>query len=231
MAKATAQGVNHFDSVAGEYDRLLPQHIQQHYRRKRVRLIGPLLAGGLGLDVGCGTGALMEALRPHGMVYGADSSTGMIRALLSAGRGEAALSLTDMLPFAEGSFDVVFSVAVLHHVADADRVKKTIREMVRVARPGGKIVIWDHNPKNPYWPSLMKRAPQDTGEERLVPAQEIESALKEAGIAQVRTVQSGFVPEFAPRFLMPCARLMEAVLERMPFARRFGAHNVVVASK
>ena len=41
--------------------------------------------------------------------------------------------------------------------------------MVRVARPGGRILVWDHNPRNPYWGRLMARVPQDTGEERLIP--------------------------------------------------------------
>ena len=43
--------------------------------------------------------------------------------------------------------------------------------------------------------------------------------------------QSGFVPEFVPRALMPLARLAEAVVERTPLLRRFCAHNVVVARK
>jgi ubiquinone/menaquinone biosynthesis C-methylase UbiE len=222
---------DHFDAVADEYDRTLPEHVQEHYRRKRVRVIGPLLNRGTGLDVGCGTGRLMEALKPHGTVTGVDASEGMLRVLREAGRGEAVAASGDRLPFADNRFDVVFSVAVLHHIANPDMVRRTIQEMVRVARPGGAIVIWDHNPKNPYWPRLMKRVPQDTGAERLIPADEIVRALREAGIRGMRVAQSGWVPEFVPRALMPFARLAEAVLERMPLIRRFGAHNVVVATK
>ena len=44
-------------------------------------------------------------------------------------------------------------------------------------------------------------------------------------------MQSGFVPEFVPRLLMPLARLAEAVVERTPLLRRFCAHNVIVATK
>ena len=36
-------------------------------------------------------------------------------------------------------------------------------------RPGGRVLVWDHNPRNPYWGRLMARVPQDTGEERLIP--------------------------------------------------------------
>jgi len=223
--------VRHFDKVAKEYDTLIPEHVRDHYLRKRVRLIGPLLNGGLGLDVGCGTGVLMKALAPYGEVRGADASAGMIRTLTEAGRGEAVEADADNLPFADNSFDVVFCVAVLHHVADPERVRKTIREMIRVAKkPDGKVVIWDHNPKNPYWPVIMKRVPQDTGAERLIPVAEIVQALADAGARQVSCTRSGFVPEFVPRFLMPLARLLEAVLERTPFVKTFGAHNVVTAT-
>lgn len=222
---------SHFDGIAERYDKSLPEHIQSHYRAKRVRLIGPLLKGGEGLDVGCGTGLLMQALKPYGRLVGVDGSPGMVEVLKKNNRGDALVGPTDELPFADGRFDVVFCIAVLHHVAEPMRVRATIQEMVRVARPGGHVVIWDHNPKNPYWPSLMARVPQDTGEERLVPAEEILNDLRSAGIEEARVTRSGFVPEFVPRALMPLAKFGEAMLERLPVVRNYAAHNVVVARK
>ncbi|MBL7133032.1 MAG: class I SAM-dependent methyltransferase [Phycisphaerae bacterium] len=224
--------VQHFDEVAEDYDTLIPRHVRDHYLRKRVKVIGRLLDGGVGLDVGCGTGLLMEALTPYGKVSGVDASAGMIRVLTEAGRGEALQAPSDSLPFGDGRFDVVFCVAVLHHVADPARVRKTIHEMVRVAKPsGGRVLIWDHNPRNPYWPIIMKRVPQDTGRERIIPAAEIERALSQAGAREVRTVRSGFVPDFVPRCLMPIAVLVEAVVERTPLLRAFCAHNIVIATR
>lgn len=225
------ESANHFNAIAGQYDTLLPEHVQAHYRRKRARVIGPLLNGGVGLDVGCGTGALMADLRAHGTLYGVDGSAGMVGMLRRAGRGEAAVAATHLLPFADGRFDVVFSVAVLHHVAAPERVRQTVQEMARVTRPGGHVVVWDHNPRNPYWPSLMKRAPQDTGAERLIPAEEIAAALRLAGLREIRLAESGFVPEFVPRLLMPLARAAEWIVERAPLIHRLAAHNVIVARK
>ncbi len=238
-----SQGPTHFDRVAEQYDAVFPAHITAHYLRKRARLIGALLRGplqgrpeearmgGIGLDVGCGTGTLMEALRPNGTVFGVDNSLGMLGVLRRSGRGEAVAASVEMLPFADASFDVVFCVAALHHLAAPEAVRRAIGEMVRVARPGGALVIWDHNPRNPYWPRLMRRAPQDTGAERLIPAEEIVRALEESGARQVRLMQSGLVPDFVPRPLMPLARLAEAVVERTPLLRRFCAHNVITAIK
>jgi ubiquinone/menaquinone biosynthesis C-methylase UbiE len=222
---------SHFDAIASDYDRSLPEHVQAHYRRKRVKLIGPLLAGGKGLDVGCGTGTLMEALREFGTVVGVDGSVGMLQVLRQAGRGEAGEGMTWQLPFADNSFDVAYCIAVLHHVADPVLVRRTVCEMARVTRPGGKLVIWDHNPLNPYWPILMARCPQDTGDERLIPQKEILRALQDSGMGEVACRQTGFVPDFVPACLMPLARSLEWLVERTPMLRRLCAHNVIVATK
>ncbi len=56
-------------------------------------------------------------------------------------------SLGERLPFPDGAFDVVFSHEVLEHVAD-DRAGAT--EMVRVARPGGRIVVFVPNRLYPF---------------------------------------------------------------------------------
>ena len=220
-----------FNAIADEYDSVHPAHVSAHYLRKRVAVIGKLLDGGEGLDVGCGTGALMEALKPFGRVTGVDASAGMLEVLRAQGRGDAYLGSVDALPFADNRFDVVFSVAVLHHLQEPALVKRAIGEMVRVTKSGGKALIWDHNPLNPYWPVAMKRAPQDSGDERLVPAREIVSALTAHGARIERQFQCGLVPDFIPRCLMPTMRLIETVVEHTPLLRRFCAHNVIIAVK
>jgi len=221
----------HFDAIAADYDCSLPEHVQEHYLTVRERVLGGLLAGGVGLDVGCGTGRLMQRLSGRGRVYGVDGSMGMLRVLRQQGRGRGVKALTHRLPFADASFDLVWCVAVLHHLASKERVAATVAEMVRVTRPGGHVVIWDHNPLNPYWPVVMGRVPQDQGRERLVPAAEIEAALREAGASAWSVRRMGFVPDFAPRWAMGLFRLVEAVVERTPVLNRLAAHNVVVARK
>jgi len=221
----------HFDEVAAEYDDVFPPHITAHYLRKRVRLIRLFLAGGRGLDVGCGTGRLIEALKPFGNVIGVDSSAGMLKIAREQRHCDVTQANSDDLPFADGSFDVVFSVAMLHHVADPERVRRTISEMARVTRRDGRIIIWDHNPRNPFWPGIMKRAPQDTGEERLISAAEILNALKESNVQRITAFQSGFMPPFMPRWLTGIAGAFEMLFEHTPFLRRVAAHNVVIARK
>ena len=143
--------------------------------------------------------------------------------LFRSGRGEA-------LPFRNGAFDLAITIATLHHITDPNLIAKTLAGMVRVVRPGGVVVAWDHNPMNPYWPYLMKRLPQDTGEERLVPLEEIQGAFARAGAVAIRSARTGLVPEFAPPSLMPLFRVAEAIVERIPGVNILCAHNVVIAT-
>jgi ubiquinone/menaquinone biosynthesis C-methylase UbiE len=134
------------------------------------------------------------------------------------------------LPFQSGVFDMVISIAALHHIAERINVKKTINEMKRVARKGGHIVLWDHNPYNPYWKVIMKKVPQDTGEERLIGIDELTEPFRTGGFS-FEIYRKGFMPDFMPEKLAGLFRVFEALIEKIPLLNLFTAHNVIVARK
>lgn len=224
---------SHFDSIAHEYDESLPAHVVEHYLDKRAAFVRAHCPPGEGLDVGCGTGALAARLAGLGYAMtGIDPSAGMLDVLRERAPSVHARegSGTD-LPFEDSTFDLVLSVAVMHHVADPDDVRTVLAEMVRVVRPGGRVLHWDHNPRNPYWVRLMAKVPQDTGEERLVGEREVLDGLRGAGAEVLVSTQLGLVPDFVPRRALPVAARVESLVERTPLIRRLGAHNVVLATK
>lgn len=111
--------------------------------RLLVELVGPR-HGLRVLDVGCGDGALAITLSrmgacatgvdpDHRMLAGARSRASAKAAILSLAQARA-----EALPFADATFDRVLAVTVLCFVARPDAA---IAEMVRVLRPGGRIVI------------------------------------------------------------------------------------------
>jgi SAM-dependent methyltransferase len=110
------------------------------FRKFIAPVIADLAKGRAGLrlvDCGCGTGHNLQLLRPHGTVVGFDlSSAGLVRARASgaaAVRGDVT-----RIPLASGAFDVATSFDVLQCVdGDVD----AIREMARIVRPGGVVVI------------------------------------------------------------------------------------------
>ena len=89
------------------------------------------------LDLGCGDGQLTLRIAALGAnVKGIDASPQMVAAAKARG-AEAREGNAESLPFADHSFDAVFSNAVLHWVHDHDAMMLEVR---RVLRPGGRFV-------------------------------------------------------------------------------------------
>jgi SAM-dependent methyltransferase len=185
------------------------------------------------LDVGAGTGLLAERLSDLGLgVVALDPFPQMLGQLRQRRPDiETVVAHGDDIPFPDDVFDLTYSVAVMHHIAEPAQVRRTLAEMIRVTRPGGRILVWDHNPLNPYWSLLMRRVPQDTGAERLVPLPELVAGLREAGADILCTERLGLMPEFVPRWLLGPAAAIERAVEATPGLRCLCAHNVVLAIK
>jgi SAM-dependent methyltransferase len=101
------------------------------------------------LDVGCGTGALSEAIAegcaPGGLA-GIDPAEGFLelaRQRLAAHGADLRQGDAHALPFDDGEFDRVVSGLMLNFVPDQPRA---VAEMARVARPGGEVAlyVWDY---------------------------------------------------------------------------------------
>ena len=96
------------------------------------------------LEMGCGIGLHARFLAENGVDYtGVDyskSSLALARAhfLQNGLRARFVNADGTALPFADGSFDLVFSDGVVHHIPD---MPKACRELVRVARPGGDVRV------------------------------------------------------------------------------------------
>jgi ubiquinone/menaquinone biosynthesis C-methylase UbiE len=108
------------------------------------------------LDVGCGPGDDLSAMADHvgstGRLVGLDASEVMIAEARRRAR-ERRLDIrfevgeATALPFPDGAFDVCRAARVLEHLADS---RGALAEMVRVTRPGGRIVVFDFD-----WDTLL----------------------------------------------------------------------------
>jgi ubiquinone/menaquinone biosynthesis C-methylase UbiE len=95
------------------------------------------------LEVGCGTGLILERLaRVARKATGIDLSPGMLSKARARGLDVHEGSATH-LPFPDASFDVTCAFKVLAHVPDVGRA---LAEMVRVTRPGGVALAEFYNP-------------------------------------------------------------------------------------
>ncbi len=91
------------------------------------------------LDIGCGTGAMLDQLAPFGHVVGADFAEEALAFSRSRGSGHP-LARTDIrcLPFRSNSFDIVTAMDVVEHI---DNDKAAMCEITRVLRPGGRVFV------------------------------------------------------------------------------------------
>lgn len=103
------------------------------------------------LDFGCGTGNLTRHLLECGCIVTAADVTptfvSMASALDSNRTKPHVLNGRDLNEFRDGQFDVTATYSVLHHIPD---YLLAVRELVRVTKPGGIIVI-DHEASSSYW--------------------------------------------------------------------------------
>lgn len=101
------------------------------------------------LDVACGTGRTLHQLaraHPALRLYGVDLSPAYIRTARKRLADVAEISLAvengEALPYADGTFDIVTSVYLFHELPRAHR-RNVVRELYRVLKPGGLVVLED----------------------------------------------------------------------------------------
>lgn len=101
---------------------------------------------GRSLDIGCGTGELASRLAHRGwQVMGLDLCEPMLHRARTKLNGHArsirlTLGDSEHIPFADRSFDVVTCANSFHHYPHQGAV---VREMLRVLRPGGRLLLLD----------------------------------------------------------------------------------------
>ena len=116
----------------------------------------------LGLDICCGTGAVVLALadrHPRGIFIGCDFSRGMLRAArgkYSSGRIAFVQGNAVALPFAADTFHTVSCSHALYELKGADR-SKALNEMKRVVRHDGVVLIMEHEAPSGVLAAFMFR--------------------------------------------------------------------------
>lgn len=139
------------------------------------------------LDVGCGVGSTDAYLAGEvGYLAGTDVSA---EQLAIARRANPTVTYAESdgatLPFETASFDLAFTICVLHHVPATER-PAFMRELHRVVRPGGALVVVEHNPVNPLTRLIVARCAFDQ-DAVLLGRREAEALLRGCDASHVRS--------------------------------------------
>jgi ubiquinone/menaquinone biosynthesis C-methylase UbiE len=135
------------------------QSNEPHFRpenQANVRRVLSALAaragGGRLLDVGCGTGFVIDLARDlFRRIDGVDVTPAMLeRVDRSGGHIHVREARAEALPFPDGAFDMASSYAFMHHVTDHVAI---LREVRRVLRPGGLFYV-DLEPNKLFWAAM-----------------------------------------------------------------------------
>lgn len=132
-----------YGALASKYDRKWAGYSAATIRETMHRI--PLAPGDRILDVACGTGALLQAIAASDVdvtLAGVDATPEMLEIATSRLGSSADLrhGRAESLPFDDGTFDTVVTTNALHFFRPAE---SALREMWRVIKPGGRIVVTD----------------------------------------------------------------------------------------
>jgi len=184
-----------FDKLARGYSDLVQKQIplvgQRHdyFIKAKADLLVRLCERHLGppqklkiLDAGCGNGLAERHLAGRfGALHAVDASAAMIEeARRIAPAADYAVADAFAMPYADATFDAVTAICVFHHIAPA-RQAALVCELSRVTRPGGLVIIMEHNPYNPLTSWSVRHSPVDV-DATMLPLGRTKSLLAGCGL-------------------------------------------------
>jgi SAM-dependent methyltransferase len=116
------------------------------------------------LDIGCGQGLIHPHLRTaqSGIKLTGIDVAGEVIEEARASNPDVRYDIYEgnRLPYPDRTFDVAYAIAVMHHVPPGDW-ESFLVEASRVVRPGGLVIIIEHNPLNPLTQKIVRSCPFD----------------------------------------------------------------------
>ena len=149
------------------------------------------------LDVGCGTGANLLMLSQFGDAEGVDLSEDALAFCRERGLEKVKLGAAEKLPYDDGTFDLVTALDVVEHLDDD---LAGLREMQRVLRPGGRVLLFV-----PTFMFLWGLQDDVSNHRRRYRLPELRRVLEQAGFEVERTTYANitfFLPILLARKLM-----------------------------
>jgi ubiquinone/menaquinone biosynthesis C-methylase UbiE len=176
------------------------------------------------LDFGGGVGnslGHMRAAFPASEIVLLDPSSQSLEIAAKRFPGRATLKHFDgvTVPYADCSFDLVFTACVFHHIPENMHVG-LLGEINRVLTPGGSFFLFEHNPWNPLTTHAVRNCRFDENAV-LIKAPEMKRRMMAGGFGKTDIVYRIFFPR-----VLASLRPVERLLTRFPLGAQYFAHAV-----
>ena len=227
MVKIRKKKVVSFDRYANDYENLLSESISisgedsEFFSKIKADFLEAWVQRPSDriLDYGCGIGILTRLLCSRNLnVFGFDPSEHSVEIASQSAPSVTFFDQFERVP--SNFFDLVVVANVFHHVEPSERLS-TAKRIAKCLRPGGKVVVFEHNPLNPLTRYAVSRCEFDEGVE-LLGRREVKELLSASSMFEVEYRYIIFFPRFL-RMLRP----FEANLRSVPL----GAQHVTVAER
>lgn len=204
----------HYDKIAQEYTTRIDETSYNYYFAFTKQAIFSALkkhfkdlSSCTGIDIGCGNGDLTVAIKEKCLeMTGTDLSEGMISSAKKKHKTKKIRFLeapSEKMSVKNSEFDFSVATHLFHHLAEKKLIENTIKEMKRVTKNKGIIIIVDVNKMNPasfFIQYLMVKRGVDTGKEKLVWPRTILNIFKKNNIKKIKYAGFCFVPHIFPKF-------------------------------
>lgn len=207
--------------------------------RRRADLLvekGGLTRGVRALEIGCGTGVFLEMAAASGASIDAlDLSIELLGKAKTRVASHAGVRLTcgdvQRLPFPEKSFDVVYGSSVLHHL----ELGKSLQEVHRVLKPGGRIAFAEPNLLNPHIAFTFLVGPRRllglSPDEMAFTRFKAQRALQQLGFEEIVVTPHDFLYPLIPRALIGAVLGLGRILEGTPLVREIAGSLLIHARR
>ena len=218
--------MSEFDRYSSNYQELLDKSVRitgesgEYFAAYKARFVASRVAPRPDcriLDYGCGMGLVTGQLKktlPRARVDGYDVSRESLERM-DAGLRSQGKFVTSTNELQE-NYDVVMMANVLHHI-EPEKRQPAIAEAAGLLAPGGKLVIFEHNPANPLTRRAVAACPFDE-HAILLPPRETMSYLRQCGFEEITLDYIVFFPR-----VLSWLRPMEGALGRCPLGAQYAA--------
>jgi len=155
------------------------------------------------LDYGCGTGVLHNPVRqffPQAAYAGTDLSDKMIKEAGDRHEQPNVFFELKSEEWQQRNYDVILASNVFHHIPGKDH-QKILRDLRKLLTPLGRIIVWEHNPLNPFTRKIVRDCVFDKDAVLISPGK-MKRQFRNTGLSQLTVTFTTFFPQ-PLKFLVP----------------------------